>query len=172
MHRYDDPNHRFQFDKIMELSEKCKNWGKWGPDDEWDTINYIGDTERKAAAKLVKTGKVFSLGLNFDDQGPQRGLFGGRWNPIHTMLATGTDSVQGKYTVPGKKYPSQYADDAVSLPLQCGTQWDALGHVFNQGKMWNGYEATLVGSSGAEKNAIHKMRNKEINHSRRKAAFH
>ena len=27
----------------------------------------------------------------------------------------------------------------VSLPLQCGTQWDALGHVFYDDKMWNGY---------------------------------
>ena len=35
------------------------------------------------------------------------------------------------------------------MPLQCGTQWDALGHVFNEGKMWNGYPAELVGSGGA-----------------------
>ena len=95
MHRYDDPKFRFNYEKIMEMTETCKQWGKWGPDDEWGTINYIGDEERKEAAKLVKTGKVFSLGLNFDDQGPQRGIFGGRWNPIHTMLATGTDAVQG-----------------------------------------------------------------------------
>ena len=163
MHRYDDPNFRFNYEKIMEMTETCKQWGKWGPDDEWGTINYIGDEERKEAAKLVKTGKVFSLGLNFDDQGPQRGIFGGRWNPIHTMLATGTDAVQGIQTPPpGKEHPNQYADDAVSLPLQCGTQWDALGHVFNQGKMWNGYEATLVTSNGAEKNAMHKMRDRMV----------
>jgi len=110
----------------------------------------------------VKKGQVFALGLNFDSDGPQNGLFGGRWNPIHTMLATGTDAVAGKQTVPGKKYPSQYADDAVSLPLQCGTQWDSLAHVFNSDKMWNGYDATLVGANGAEKNAIHKMRNKMV----------
>lgn len=162
MHRYDDPEHQFDMDLIMEKSERNKNWGKWGPDDEWGTINYVGDEERKAAAQLVKKGQVFALGLNFDGDGPQNGLFGGRWNPIHTMLATGTDAVQGKQTVPGKKYPSQYADDAVSLPLQCGTQWDALGHVFNSDKMWNGYDATLVGANGAEKNAIHKMRNKMV----------
>ena len=162
MHRYDDPEYRFDMSKIMEMSERCKNWGKWGPDDEWGTINYVGDEERKAAAALVKKGQVFALGLNFDSDGPQNGLFGGRWNPIHTMLATGTDAVAGKQTVPGKKYPSQYADDAVSLPLQCGTQWDSLAHVFNSDKMWNGYDATLVGANGAEKNAIHKMRNKMV----------
>ena len=157
MHRYDDPKYQMDMDLIKEKSERNKNWGKWGPDDEWGTVNYVGDEERKAAAQLVKKGQVFALGLNFDADGPQNGLFGGRWNPIHTMLATGTDAVQGKQTVPGKKYASQYADDAVSLPLQCGTQWDALGHVFNSDKMWNGYDATLVGSNGAEKNAIHKL---------------
>ena len=162
MHKFDDPQYQFDMDLIKEKSERNKNWGKWGPDDEWGTINYAGDEERKAAAGLVKRGEVFALGLNFDSDGPQNGLFGGRWNPIHTMLATGTDAVQGKQKVPGKKYPSQYADDSISLPLQCGTQWDALGHVFNNDKMWNGYDATLVGSNGAEKNAIHKMRNKMV----------
>jgi len=160
MHRFDDPKYRFDFSLIEKMSDTCSNWGKWGPDDEFGTLNYVGPEQRKHAATLVKKGKAMSVGLNFDDQGPQRGLFGGRWNPIHTMLATGTDAVQGKQKVPGKKYANQYADDAVSMPLQCGTQWDALGHVFNRGKMWNGYDATLVGSRGAEKNSIDKMKDK------------
>ncbi|MFT5180691.1 MAG: kynurenine formamidase [Alphaproteobacteria bacterium] len=162
MHRYDDKDYQFDMDLIKAKTESCKQWGKWGPDDEWGTQNYVTDEDRINAAKLVKKGHVFALGLNFDDEGPQNGLFGGRWNPIHTMLATGTDAVQGKQMVPGKKYASQYADDSVSLPLQCGTQWDALGHVFNNDKMWNGYDATLVGSRGAEKCAIHKMRDKMV----------
>ena len=33
MHRYDDPNFRFNYEKIMEMTETCKQWGKWGPDD-------------------------------------------------------------------------------------------------------------------------------------------
>ena len=49
MHRYDDPKFRFGYDKIMEMTETCRQWGKWGPDDEWGTINYIGDEERKEA---------------------------------------------------------------------------------------------------------------------------
>jgi kynurenine formamidase len=162
MHHYSDAKYQFDMELIKEKTETCKNWGKWGPDDQWGTTNYIGDAERIHAASLVKRGAVFSLGLNFDSEGPQSGLYGGRWNPIHTMLATGTDAVAGKQLVEGKKFPNQYADDAISLPLQCGTQWDALGHVFNNGKMWNGYDATLVGSNGAEKNAIHKMRNKMV----------
>ena len=41
MHRYDDPNFRFDYEKIMEMTETCKQWGKWGPDDEWGSINYM-----------------------------------------------------------------------------------------------------------------------------------
>jgi kynurenine formamidase len=50
----------------------------------------------------------------------------------------------------------------VSMPLQCGTQWDALAHIFFDGKMWNGYDAALVDSTGAHKNAIHKTRDKMV----------
>jgi kynurenine formamidase len=50
----------------------------------------------------------------------------------------------------------------VSLPLQCGTQWDALGHIFYDDKMWNGYDARLVDSDGAQKNGIHKVRDRMV----------
>ena len=49
---------------LRETAEKCKNWGKWGPDDEAGTLNYIGAEEIIAAAGLIKKGKTFSLGLN------------------------------------------------------------------------------------------------------------
>jgi kynurenine formamidase len=74
------------------------------------------------------------------------------------MLATGTDAVAGRQEA-GKL---RYADDMVSMPLQCGTQWDALGHIFYGEKMWNGYDARLVDSTGAKKNSIEKTRAKMI----------
>ncbi len=74
------------------------------------------------------------------------------------MLATGTDAVAGTQDA-GK---IRYADDMVSMPLQCGTQWDALGHIFYGDKMWNGYDARLVDSTGAKKNGIHKTRDRMV----------
>ena len=50
------------------------------------------------AASLIRTGKVFALGIPLDASGPQNGLFGGRFNPIHQMLATGTDAIAGRRT--------------------------------------------------------------------------
>src|SRR5205814_10428989 len=93
------------------------------------------------------------------ENGPQRGLFGGRWNLIHQMLATGTDAVAGKHDV----VPAlRYADDAINVPTQAGTQLDALSHVFLGDKMWNGYPATLVDTRGAHKNGIEKFANKMV----------
>jgi kynurenine formamidase len=143
---------------IAKLGKQICNWGRWGADDELGTLNFVGPEELKAAGQLIKKGKAISLGLDFNSQGPQKTGWGGRFNPIHTMLATGTDAISGNQDAMGIRY----ADDMVSMPLQCGTQWDALGHVFYGDKMWNGYDAALVDSSGAKKNGIEKTRDKMI----------
>ena len=148
----------FDMAHLRATAERCKNWGKWGPDDEAGTLNYVTPEDIVAAAGLIRRGKSFALGLNFDRYGPQKGLWGNRFNPIHTMLATGTDAVAGNQDA-GK---IRYADDMVSLPLQCGTQWDALGHIFYDETMWNGYDARLVDCDGAQKNGIHKVRDRMV----------
>ncbi len=80
-------------DDLRQAAEKYKNWGKWGPDDEIGTLNFTQAEDIVAAAKLVKKGKVISLALNFDNNGPQGGKTSypalGRINPLHTMLRTG-----------------------------------------------------------------------------------
>ena len=139
---------------IEAMAKRVSNWGRWGPDDELGTLNYIGPAELKAAAATVRKGKSISLGLDFNFRGPQTTGWGNRFNPIHVMLATGTDAVAGNQDEGGIRY----ADDMVSMPLQCGTQWDALGHVFYGDKMWNGYDAKLVDSSGAKKNGMQRER--------------
>src|SRR5260370_32579369 len=143
---------------INAAAERLKNWGRWGADDEIGTLNNISPQDIVNAARLIRKGKVFSLALNFDSSGPQNGQCGGRFNPIHTMLATGTDAVSGRQESIGLRY----ADDMVTMPLQCGTQWDALGHIFFGEKMWNGYDARLVDSSGAHKNGIEKTKDKMV----------
>ena len=145
-------------DDIQAAADRLTNWGRWGADDEIGTLNNITPQDIIAAAKLIRKGKVFSLALNFDNKGPQNGRWGNRFNPIHTMLTSGVDAVAGKHESIGLRY----ADDMVSMPLQCGTQWDALGHIFYGEKMWNGYDARLVDSSGAEKNGIEKTKDKMV----------
>src|SRR5436305_1669702 len=78
---------------IKEASDKLSNWGRWGKDDQIGTLNHVTPQDIVSAGKLIKQGKVFALGIPLDRSGPQTGLFGGRFNPIHQMLATGTDAI-------------------------------------------------------------------------------
>ncbi len=137
---------------VDAATRDCSNWGKWGPDDEIGTLNYITPEDVVAAAQLVRRGQTFALSIPLDNTGPQEpNRFTRRFNPIHTMLATGTDVIAG---VQGLGDGNGYADDAISLPTQCGTQWDSLAHVFRNKKMYNGYDAGLVDANGAAKNGI------------------
>jgi kynurenine formamidase len=144
---------------IAEASEKLSNWGRWGKDDQIGTLNHVTPQDIVHAAQLIRAGKVFALGIPLDRNGPQTGLFGGRWNPIHTMLATGTDAVAGRQDeVPGVRY----ADDAINMPVQSATHWDSLGHIFYEEKMYNGHDARLVDSNGLSKLGIEHSRNRMV----------
>ncbi|MGA0714020.1 MAG: cyclase family protein, partial [Gemmobacter sp.] len=141
---------------IYKAAAELSNWGRWGPDDQIGTLNNVAPADIVAAAGLIRRGKTFALGLALD-QKIQSGLFGGRWNPIHTMLATGTDAAAGNQDV-GTFL--RYADDSINMPCQASTQWDALAHIFLDDKMWNGYPATLVDAKGARKNGIENYRDR------------
>src|SRR5467141_3341680 len=129
---------------LRDAAEKFKNWGRWGPADEIGTLNHVSPEDIVAAARLVRKGKVISLALNFDQHGPQGAKSKypslGRVNPVHTMLRTGTDAYSGVLDHRGIRA----ADDMVVMPLQCGTQWDGLGHIFYENSMWNGYDCRGV----------------------------
>jgi kynurenine formamidase len=140
---------------VREWGERYSNWGRWGPDDERGTLNFITRERVVAACSLAKTGHVISCALPFDENGPQSGR-GGRHNPIHTMLADGGDALAGHQDhLPGG---FNFADDSVTMPLQCGTQWDALSHVFYDGKMYNDRDIRLVTSQGARANSIDRIK--------------
>jgi kynurenine formamidase len=146
-------------DAIAEATKKLSNWGRWGKEDEIGTLNYVTPKHVTEAAKLVKKGKVFGMGIPLNQQGPQSGLFGGRWNPIHTMLATGTDAIAGRQDETNKM---RYADDAINMPVQSATHWDSLGHIFYQDKMYNGHDARNVDSRGVHKLGIEHTRDRMV----------
>ena len=131
---------------IAAASRACSNWGRWGPDDVLGTVNHIGEAERRAAAGLIRLGVSFSLAQRFDTDGPQKG-WRRRTNPVHTMLDTGVDAARGTQGFP---HGIGGADDVVSMPLQCSTQWDGLGHIFDHGKAWNGRDAAEVVTSAGD----------------------
>ena len=105
---------------IAEATQKLKNWGRWGKEDQIGTLNHVTPEDIVKAASLIRSGKVFALGIPLDRTGPQTGLFGGRFNPIHQMLATGTDAIAGQQDW----NKIRYADDTLTL-MRAGR--DALG---------------------------------------------
>src|SRR3974390_3140246 len=129
---------------IAEASKKLSNWGRWGKDDQIGTLNHVRPEDIVKAASLIRTGKVFALGIPPAREGPQPCLFGGRFNPIHQMLATGTDAVAGRQDW----VKTRYADDTLMLCVQGATHWDALGHIFYADKAYNGHDAKLIDSKG------------------------
>src|SRR3977135_1028568 len=140
---------------IAEATENLKNWGRWGADDQIGTLNHVRPEDVVHAAGLIQRGQVFALGIPLDRSGPQTGLFGGRWDPIHTMLATGTDAVAGRQDVgPNIRYP----DHPINMPVQCATHWDSLGHIFYEERMYNGFDARLVDCNGLGKLGIEHAR--------------
>ena len=127
---------------IEAAAQAYSNWNRWGPDDIHGTANFIDEAVRVRAAALVRRGVSFSLAQHFSGDGPQPSR-GTRMNPMHAMKAVET-SPNG--TRQGRPLPHGfgYADDIITMSLQCSTQWDGLGHIFDRGRAWNGRTAADV----------------------------
>ena len=126
------------------LADSPTNWGKWGDDDEVGALNYLGPEQVLAAVRLVSAGKVFTLQrLIGDPKGDP--VWPGRTPAERTQVLDESDWDEGGK---GPAYPGglHYADDKIDAYLQGSTQYDALGHLWYDGKIWNGYDArTTVG---------------------------
>jgi kynurenine formamidase len=155
-------------DEWRKTGDKLRNWGRWGADDQLGTLNFITAETVKHAATLVKQGKIFALGIDFNAYGPQ-GAHGFRRNPIHLMSVDGGDAEMAKHLAGWggateaqmaglySAGPMRFNDDYIMMPLQAGTQWDALSHVYYDGQLYNGFPAASVTSFGASKNSIDKV---------------
>jgi kynurenine formamidase len=126
------------------LKDSPSNWGKWGPEDEVGSLNYLGPEQVLAAAQLIRDGKVFTLQrLIGDPKGDP--VWPGRTPAERTQILDEGDWDEGGK---GPAFPGglHYADDKINAFLQGSTQYDGLGHVWYGGQIWNGYDArTTIG---------------------------
>ena len=138
-------------ERVREIAKRVSNWGRWGKDDERGTLNLITPEVVQRAARSVRSGRVFSLGLALGADGPQTGAIAGRFNPEHTMSVVGEligDDPRGFC----------YSDDVIRMPLQCATQWDSLAHVHYDGLLYNGFPVgEVLSSEGAARDGIDKL---------------
>lgn len=103
------------------------SWGLWGPHDQLGALNLLTDERTQAAAQLVRTGRVFPLGLPLEEP-PQLAW---RAKPVHRILRVGHEA---RGFAPGGADDTSGEfidrDDVLDgLWLQGGTQWDGLAHV-------------------------------------------
>src|SRR5262249_59636602 len=52
---------RISVEEFERLFASLKNWGRWGPNDERGTLNYVAADKVRAAAALVRRGRSVSL---------------------------------------------------------------------------------------------------------------
>jgi kynurenine formamidase len=133
-------------EELQAMFERCSNTGKWGPDDELGTLNYITPQKRVAAAGLVKTGEVVSVGRDLLTKQTKTNP-----NPLDLhMLYSGRGGIS--------------RTDMFSLASHgmTVTHMDALCHFSVDGKLYNGrkVEDTFSGNGAkwgsvfAQKNGI------------------
>ncbi|MGK2925340.1 MAG: cyclase family protein [Lysobacterales bacterium] len=119
-------------EELDALFEEVNNAGRWGPDDERGTLNFITPAKRVAAAALVRNGRALSLGRDLDTVQSAN-------NPApvrHTMC-----------------YQSHYpigCVDAVVLDMHgfAITHLDAVAHCYRGDDVYNGRKAAAVAQAG------------------------
>ncbi len=138
----------------VEVASRVSNWGRWGPEDQVGTLNFIDARARLRGVNSVREGATFALGLPLSsDEGIQMGFVAGRVNPNRTMISVNT---------PLSADPEWIAssEDVVTLAMQCATHWDGLAHVSYGagpagGLLYNGFPASTITETGAGKLGIH-----------------
>jgi kynurenine formamidase len=127
-----------------EMYEAVKNWGRWGPDDERGTMNYLTPDRIVAAVSLVRTGRTVSMAIPINKTaGPDNP------NPAVHLMSLMHDLPVSES---GLSFGMCYL--AMASHGDCHTHVDALNHVAYKGQLYNGKPASLLTSRGSEWGSI------------------
>ena len=127
-----------------------KNWGKWGPDDEVGSLNYLTAEQVLAGGASLKSGKTSTLQVQM---GPPKGdpVWPGR------VGAKRFNVMDRGYYLGGAGVVfdggMEYADDVMTIYNQGSSQYDALGHVWYGDQIYNGYPAETT-TGGLKKASV------------------
>jgi kynurenine formamidase len=131
--------------RVREIFESVKNWGRWGPDDEAGALNLITPVRRRAAVGEVRLGQPVSCARELPvEPSPE--------NPrpaLHLMTRAGDDCV-----IPGLGLETTGDFVGVAFHGMATSHVDALCHLLVDGRMYNGFPAEAVKSTGATRGAI------------------
>jgi kynurenine formamidase len=126
-----------EFERIFA---SVMNWGRWGPDDQLGTLNYVTPEKVCAAAALVRSGRRVSMAIPINKvAGPD--------NPMPASLLM----VQG-HDVPVDESKVRFGLDWLGMAAHGDTHThvDALCHISYDGATYNGRPAAeVLRSNGA-----------------------
>ena len=132
-----------------------KDWwpSPWGPNDERGANNRMTPAKALEAARLIKTGKTYQLGMTLEAGIP---LFGAR----HVSITIPGGPTGG----PFGEHKLMYNDEMFSGEIgQVGSQFDGLGHIAGTVgdtiRYYNGLtQAQVGGAYGLQKLGIHNLK--------------
>ena len=134
----------------IAASASAQDWtkSKWGPKDEIGAMNLITPKSVLQAAKLIKTGKTYNLGIIIDSKTPAF--------PPRSMSITVLQPNQMKTTGLGPT-KTTYNDDIFMGWLGIGPQIDGLGHIGVDHVYYNGFKGKdFAKADGLKKLGIEK----------------
>ncbi|HXX23595.1 MAG TPA: cyclase family protein [Terriglobia bacterium] len=127
---------RSEFEKLFRT---VSNWGRWGPDDEKGTLNYIQPEHIRRAAGLVRLGRLVWMAV-----------------PINKVAGPDNPRPAAHYMVQNFDTHSSLGEPQFSMDYlasechgDCHTHMDALCHIGYKGKLYNGKPVSAVTSRGA-----------------------
>ena len=136
--------------EVLGYMESLSNWGRWGPDDQLGTLNFMTPAKRIQAAGLIRDGGSVTCA-----------------RPISTEIAPDIshqvqrfmlDSGEGRDTDPlERRRTRKGASEFIGMVFhgQTITHIDSLAHYSWQGEMYNGVPSRVVTSrEGAQSHAI------------------
>ena len=124
--------------------------GKWGANDEIGAANYMTPALALAAARLVKTGKVYSLGITVNTTTP---AFPPRTCSIYIVQPGQVGAATGLGPT-----NTTYNDDILNCWTGIGTQLDGLGHIGVGDRYYNGNKwAEFADMTGLKKLGVDKL---------------
>lgn len=136
---------------LCALSASAEDWhdSKFGPDDTLGALNLLSSDKVLEAAKLIKTGKTYALGV---PTGPDSPAYPPRFYSMTILqLGDGTGTPWGANKLTGN-------DDLMYTWMGVGSQIDGLGHIGVDHVYYNGTKAKdFVDNKGLTKFSTHEL---------------
>jgi kynurenine formamidase len=125
-----------------QLAHRTPRWGRWGEGDEIGGLNFLDSEEVLRGVATVRKGRTFTLGIPLaSPQGDP--VWPGRTSARRFVVQDKSSYLAGHAESPAG---DEFADDILFLYAHGTTHTDALGHVWYDDTLYNGYPAmTTIG---------------------------